>query len=407
MYRNTTTIWRLNGAKVAAGTPGATCEKVVSKKWYGSIGGRSVALHENKATALSMMRKLEADAISGRLDPMTRARRVKLDAALLAQYEAFLNTAGLHPDYAKNQLAGAKRIIDGLGFRTAADLIGCGGRVGAWLAGLRSSPGNGHKGHTPKPISAGSRRRLRAAIQGFARFLADRGVLPEESRPVIRLPKGSSEPHVALTLDEVARLLEATKIRAIVKGSVISRGPNKGEPWKELCPFRLRKFEASGRARHLLYRFALVTAMRGDEIKRLTVQQVDFENSAVVLDASGTKTKQGAILPLPASLLEDLREHVARKAPTAPLFHMPGYGLDFKKDCAFAGLSAGGRGLLTFRSLRTTASTLADMVGASTTARQAMLRHSTPILTNTRYLQRGADAQREALKGYWEALPTG
>lgn len=405
MYRNTTTIWRLNGAKVPSETPGATRTKVVSKKWYCSVNGRAVALHENKATALSMVRKMEADAVAGRLDPLTRAKRVKLDIALLTQYAAHLESAGLHPDYKKNQLAGAKRIIEGMGLRTAADLIGCGGRVGAWLAGLRSSPGNGHTGHNPKPISAGSRRRLRAAIQGFARFLADRGVLPEESRPVIRLPKGSSKPHAALTLDEVARLLEAAKIRAIVKGSVISRGPNKGEPWKELCPFRLRQFEASGKARHLLYRFALVTAMRGDEIKRLTVQQLDFENSAVILDASGTKTKQGAILPLPASLLEDLRVHVAKKAPTAPLFHMPSYGLDFKKDAAFAGLVAGNRGLLTFRSLRTTASTLADMVGASTTARQAMLRHSTPMLTNSRYLQRGADAQREALRDYWQALP--
>jgi integrase len=145
--------------------------------------------------------------------------------------------------------------------------------------------------------------------------------------------------------------------------------------------------------------------MRGDEIKRLTVRQLDLENAVVILDASGTKTKQDAVLPIPATLLEDLRVHVAKKAPTAPLFHMPSYGIDFKKDCAFAGLVAGGRGLLTFRSLRTTASTLADLVGASTTARQAMLRHSTPALTNSRYLQRSAEAQRASLSEYWSALP--
>jgi len=84
---------------------------------------------------------------------------------------------------------------------------------------------------------------------------------------------------------------------------------------------------------------------------------------------------------------------------------MQQYGARFKLDVQFAGIEANGRGLLTFRCLRTTASTLADQIGASTTVRQAMLRHSTPLLTDTVYLKRNSDSQRVALSGYWDALP--
>lgn len=405
MHKVTTTRFKLNGRNVPAGTPGAVREVVHSAKWYARVRGRTIPLHENKATALSMLKKLEADAIAGRLDPGARARRVKLDEPLFKAFEAHLTANGLHPGHIRNQVAGARRVCREVGFRTAEDLIGCGSRVAAWIASERTTAGHRHREHKPKPLAAGSRRRLRASVQGLFVFLVGMGVLPDEARPVIRLPKGGSVGHVALSLDEVARLLEAARMRPAVKAAVITKGKNRGRSHAGLNPAVRKRLEATGRARAILYRFALATAMRGEEIRRLCVRNIDFDNAVVRLDAGATKTRRAAVLPLPGRLVEDLRELVGKKAPGAPLFEMQQYGLRFKQDVQFAGIEANGRGLLTFRCLRTTASTLADQIGASTTVRQAMLRHSTPLLTDTVYLKRNSDSQRVALSGYWEALP--
>ena len=405
MHKVSTVRYRLNGCNVPAGTPGATREVVRSAKWYARVRGRTIPLHENKATAQSMLKKLEADAIAGRLDPGARARRVKLDEGLFKAFEAYLVANGLHPGHIRNQCAGARRVCREVGFRTAEDLIGCGSRVAAWIASERTTAGHCHREHKPKPLAAGSRKRLRASVQGLFVFLVGIGVLPDEARPVIRLPKGGSVGHVALSLDEVARLLEAARMRPIVKASVITKGKNRGRSHDGLSSTIRKRLEATGRARAVLYRFALATAMRGEEIRRLCVRNVDFDNAVVRLDAGATKTRQAAVLPLPERLVDDLRELVEKKAPGAPLFEMAQYGARFKLDVQFAGIEANGRGLLTFRCLRTTASTLADQIGASSTVRQAMLRHSTPLLTDTVYLKRNSDSQRVALSGYWDALP--
>jgi hypothetical protein len=64
LFKSTTTKYQLAGKTVPRGTPGASPVRLQSRKWYGrySKGGKTVtvALHQNKATALAMLGKLMA-----------------------------------------------------------------------------------------------------------------------------------------------------------------------------------------------------------------------------------------------------------------------------------------------------------------------------------------------------------
>jgi integrase len=79
------------------------------------------------------------------------------------------------------------------------------------------------------------------------------------------------------------------------------------------------------RARALLYRLAIYTGLRRNELKAMRVRMLHLDEAPyhVRLPGEFTKNKQDAILPIPHTLAEALREHCRNKMPSASVVRVP------------------------------------------------------------------------------------
>lgn len=133
VFRKQTTSWRMNGAKVPAGTPGAEPATVYSRRWYGTVAGKQVPLSPDKAVAERLLRKRLADADldrAGLADPFGPHRRRPL-----ADHAAALEAKGDTPAHVRQTVARVRAVFAGCGFVLPADLDA--GRAVEWLAGKR------------------------------------------------------------------------------------------------------------------------------------------------------------------------------------------------------------------------------------------------------------------------------
>ena len=165
----------------------------------------------------------------------------------------------------------------------------------------------------------------------------------------------------ALTIDEMHKLLKAT----------------------EAAPDR---YNMTGQERSLVYRLALETGLRSNEIKTLKVLSFDFENNGVHVDASNSKGKRSYDLILMSDTAKDVKELLRGKLPTATAFGMPhtaNTALMLKDDLKVAEIpytDDSGRDV-DFHALRHTFITNLCRAGVHPTVAQKMARHSSIELT--------------------------
>ena len=159
------------------------------------------------------------------------------------------------------------------------------------------------KGRAPNTV-----RSYQRAMSGFARWCVRRGFLA--SNPVTDLSTISGGTRIqrrSMEPEECRLLIEAARIGPEVDGTV------KGRRWA-----------MSGAERALCYRLSLVTGIRAGELRSLVAGDfnLDPENPSVTLDEHRTKNRKPHTFALPASLLDDLRDHLSRKSPDAPAFRL-------------------------------------------------------------------------------------
>ncbi|MGE5610448.1 MAG: tyrosine-type recombinase/integrase [Bacillota bacterium] len=77
------------------------------------------------------------------------------------------------------------------------------------------------------------------------------------------------------------------------------------------------------RQRVMLYRFAVETGLRQNELRSLTRASFDLEAGTVTIGATGEKRRKGTTSPLRAELVEMLRTYVAGKIPQAKALVVP------------------------------------------------------------------------------------
>lgn len=88
---------------------------------------------------------------------------------------------------------------------------------------------------------------------------------------------------------------------------------------------------ADGRTHHgvaaedraLAYRFAFATGIRRRSMASLTAADFDLDRGVFTVRGRYAKNRHTSTLPIPASVLPDIRRVLARKTPTATVFHMP------------------------------------------------------------------------------------
>ena len=176
--------------------------------------------------------------------------------------------------------------------------------------------------------------------------------------------------------DQVRRLLETTK-------------------------FAPKRFKLTGPERAMLYRLAIETGLRRNELKSLTVSCFDLDAKTVTLKPRSTKNKKNAKLPLRPDTVKQLQPFLAVKTSDAQVFDVPINTADMiKADEADAGIpyvDSEGRHA-DFHALRHTTGSWLAANNVHPKVAQAIMRHSDINLSMSRYshVMEGQEAEAVA-----------
>lgn len=222
-----------------------------------------------------------------------------------------------------------------------------------------------------KGLSSKTVNHYGGTLKAFTAWCVEREYLSEDPARRLRLPKTLQGKHRrALTAEEINLLI---------------------------C--------SSPRHRRVLYLVALSTGLRANELRCLSVEDLDLRNRGVSLRAELTKNKKPAFQHLPEVVVEELKAFVqsgeARRLyeqahgengslsayPVNPLLYVPQHtAIHIRRDLAAAGIAeVTHEGCVDFHALRTTYVTLLIDTGASVKEAMTAARHSTPSLTMNVY----------------------
>ena len=152
-----------------------------------------------------------------------------------------------------------------------------------------------------------------------------------------------------------------------------------------------------GPVRSLVYRVAIETGLRYDEIRSIRPESFDWEAPSVTIEAAYTKNGQTAKLKLKSGLATDLAAYVATLEAGDVVFPLPtdkGAKL-LRADLEAAGIpyeDASGL-FFDFHALRGQLATNADRAGVSPRVVQRLMRHSSLALTDRYTRPRAVDIE--------------
>jgi integrase len=223
------------------------------------------------------------------------------------------------------------------------------------------------------------------AIKGFSRWLWRDGRAREDTLAHLTSPNPDADrrhQRRALSGEELARLVDAAE-----RGPVV--------------------LKLGGHDRAMLYRVAMGTGFRANELRSLMPESFDLAGDppVVTVAASYSKRRRDDAQPIHPALAAVLRSWVASKAAGEPVFgRLTKHTAEMlRHDLEAAGIAyrdASGR-VADFHSLRHSYVTALALSGASVKVVQSLARHSTPTLTLGIYSHVGLYDQTGAL----EALP--
>ena len=387
--------WRVKGkamtAAVTVTEDGTQAIRVERKVWTGRyrdhagrVVERSTGCRDEQAARQTLAGwEREAEKVrSGILDAgdldAARAHAVPMEGHLDA-YERSLVAAGVTDTHRANVLAAVRRVAADCGLTTLAKMKR--EAVENWLAD-----------RSEEDMSARSRNRYRSALVGFLNWCRDSGRV--RAHELNRLPKADerADPRRqrrAMTEVELTKLLATTAGRPLVEARTVRRGERKGESFAELTPTTVARLEAEGRKRALIYKTLVLTGLRVNELRTLTVGEVDLTPGMerLKLRAAHEKNREGNTLPIRGDLAADLRSwlsYLGLTASGAKLLEVPaGLVRIFNRDLAAAGIpKRDDRGrTLDVHALRTTFGTLLSSTGTLPRVAQAAMRHSDIKLT--------------------------
>jgi integrase len=316
---------------------------------------------------------------------MERATAGKPLSEHLEEFKQSLLAKNNTPGHVELVTARVQRIFDECGFKVWTDISG--DRVERCLANLRT----GEKG-----LSAQTSNHHLQAIKQFCLWMVANRRASES--PVAHLKRVNVKvdrrhERIAFELEEARRLLAAAY-----------KGPE--------------RYGMTGPERALLYRFAIETGLRANEIRTLTVSSFGLEACTVKVLAGHSKHREEDILPIRPETAEELKTFFAGKLPGAKAFggryvRLTDRTFEMVKEDLAATAEKDDQGKVVleaipytdaagryrdFHSLRhTTGSWLANC-GAHPKVIQQIMRHGDINLTMSRYTHtlRGQEAQAVA-----------
>ncbi len=227
----------------------------------------------------------------------------------------------------------------------------------------------GQRREGAKPISAQTFNFYLQAVKQFAKWMVRDGRATESPLAHLQgLNVRTDRRHDrrALTADELRRLFETT-------------------------PEQDERGGMSGHERAMLYRLAVETGLRQNELRSLTRASFDLEGDppTVTVEAAYSKHRRDDTLPLRPEVAVVLRDFLRERAPATRAFHVPNRDVmlrAYKHDLRAAGIAyKTDAGYADFHALRHTFITLLAQSGVHPKTAQSLARHSTITLTMDRY----------------------
>ncbi len=317
----------------------------------------------------------------------------------LSDFESHLLCRGNTAAHARQTTSRARRLLEACKARFWSDVTSS--RVQQALHDL-------HRGGSDKaPVLAKTVNYYLASLKAFAKWMVQDGRATESPVAHMRPLRETAEvkrERRALSVEEVRWLLTST------------------EASEDACG-------VSGPDRALLYRLALETGLRANELRSLTRASFDLsdQDPSVTVAAGYSKRRRRDVQPLRAETADFLRQVLATKAPAASALAMPHKNhmarmlredLDRAREAwlnaagspairaerertdFLASVDHQGR-IVDFHALRHTFITMLASSGVHPKTAQALARHSTISLTMDRYTHSFREAEQDAI----EAMP--
>jgi len=311
----------------------------------------------------------------GLLDP-ERASGGKLLSEHLADFQKALADKADTKKQVEQTVARVKRVVEGCKFSAWSDISAT--AVSRYLTDLVTVEG----------LSKKTRNDYLKAAKQFCRWMVKHrraSQSPLEQLDCVSMQAGDTRhERRALEPDQIRRLLDTTAAQPT-------------------------RFGMSGYERALLYRLAVETGLRANELRSLIVASFDFERCTVTVESQHTKNHKEAVLPLRADTAAELKQFLAGKLPSVKAF-----GGTYKRladkthlliraDLEAAGIpyvDESGR-YADFHSLRHTTGSLLAASGVHPKVAQSIMRHSDINLTMSRYTHTLTGQEAQAI----ESLP--
>lgn len=333
-----------------------------SESWFARIGGRRVPLR-TKDRRIAERKAIEAERIAELgYDPtaLDRHRKRPILEHLVA-FEDALKAGGVGHGHLQNLRPRIEKIIAGCGIRTLADIDA--GKVESWLASQQDNGG----------MSVGTRKHYASGAKQFGRWLVETDRASRSPFAGLRTDLNVDAHRVysrrALSFDDCQKFL------ASVRAST-------------------RRAKLSGEDRYFMYRIALATGLRRNEIGSLVRGSFPslHERMVVTLPGRCTKNRELAFLPVCDDLAAELRVWMADRPHGELLLPIRGrrMGYVIQADLKDAGIPHEVEGrVIDFHSLRGTFITHLGLAGVPLVVAQKLARHSTPVLTANAYTHLG------------------
>jgi integrase len=346
---------------------------------------KSRAGFTDRASSERLANRLEEEARQireGMLDPRERTRReagLRSVADHAEDYRLALLAKGGTATHAKRTKSEIVRLLEDAAVASVADLPS--DRIQATLGRWKA------KGRSARTCNSAL-----AAVKAFARWLWHAHRIADLPRGVMALAAYSEDAdrrvvRRALSRAELARLLAAAE-----SGPAITlRTP--GFP----------RHPIAGAERALLYRLAMGTGFRANELRSLVPAcfHLDGDEPYIALSPHAEKNRKGTDQPIPRRLAAEIRDAVAAAEPGRPVVPVPEKTAKMLRvDLEAAGIAyRTEEGIVDFHSIRSSYVTHLIESGASIKDVQTLARHSTPTLTIGIYAKTSKGKLRKALEG--------
>ena len=386
VWKKQTVVWMLGEKRSKKGVKGAVARTLYSKNFYGTLKTydgekKQVPLTEDEDTSSDLLKTLQRTEDERRSNGFTKIQehRERSISDHLEAYKTSLEAKNNTKNHVKVQISRVQKLLSACSVKTIDDLDG--GKIINTLSSWRS--------RKKKSISMGSSNHYLIAIKGFTRWLWQEKRSPEDVFCNLRKLNSQTDRR------RVRRAMTEEQTKTLLSVTAESRKTYRGLLWK-LNPTD----------RVLLYSIAIYTGLRSIEIASLKVSSFDLETKTVIVQASNTKNRKKASLPIHPTLLALLKPAIEKLPSSLSLIFPgldPGQGIPgkvFVRDLKRAGIAIlddQGR-VLDFHSLRYTFITNLAKAGVHPGKAQRLARHSDINLTMNTYTQLEVDDLRGAME---------